>query len=54
VITVNGPEPIENQPSALDYAHYLDKQLAPVADALLACFGQSLEKITDKQMDMFD
>ena len=54
VITVNGPEPIENQPSALDYAHYLDKQLAPAADALLACFGQSFEKITGKQMDMFD
>lgn len=54
VITTNGPEPIELQKSPLDYAHYLDRQLAPAADALLACFGQSFEKITGKQMDMFE
>ncbi|MFP6596215.1 MAG: DNA polymerase II, partial [Candidatus Hydrogenedentota bacterium] len=32
VITVNGPEPLEKQESRLDYAHYLDRQLAPAAD----------------------
>lgn len=53
VITVNGPEPVEKRESGLDYAHYLDRQLAPAADALLGCFGESFEKITGKQMEMF-
>ena len=53
VITVNGPEPIQKQVSGLDYAHYLDRQLAPAADALLGCLGHSFEKITGKQMEMF-
>lgn len=53
VITVNGPEPILDQKSGLDYPHYLDRQLAPAADALLECLGDSFEKITGKQMEMF-
>ncbi|MBQ4797271.1 hypothetical protein F9U41_24990, partial [Pectobacterium versatile] len=35
VITVNGPEPLENRRSPLDYNHYVEKQLQPVADAIL-------------------
>ncbi|MFP6582913.1 MAG: DNA polymerase II [Candidatus Hydrogenedentota bacterium] len=53
VITLNGPEPIEKWTSALDYDHYLDRQLAPAVDGLLGCFGDSFEKLTGKQMEMF-
>ena len=39
IITLNGPEPIENICSAPDYQHYVDKQLAPVADSILHFLG---------------
>ena len=35
LITVNGPEPKDYRLSAIDYQHYIDKQLRPVADAIL-------------------
>jgi len=53
VITLNGPEPIENICSAPDYQHYVDKQLAPVADSILHFLGTSFEKITARQLDVF-
>lgn len=52
-ITVNGPEPTEALRSALDYAHYLDRQLAPVADGILHVFGRSFEQLTSRQLEMF-
>ncbi len=52
-ITLNGPEPSEAIRSPLDYGHYLDKQLAPVADAILQVFDQTFEKLTSRQMEMF-
>ena len=54
IITLNGPEPIENICSAPDYQHYVDKQLAPVADSILHFLGTSFEKITARQLDVFD
>lgn len=53
VITVNGPEPVAAQTSPLDYQHYLDKQLAPVADSILYFVGQSLAGLVDDQMSLF-
>jgi DNA polymerase-2 len=53
VITLNGPEPVEARKSPLDYGHYLDRQLAPVADAILHVFDQTFEKLTSRQMEMF-
>ena len=53
VITLNGPEPIENIQSTPDYQHYSDKQLAPVADSILYFLDTSFEKITARQMDVF-
>ncbi len=29
------PEPLEYRRSAIDYEHYIDKQLRPIADAIL-------------------
>lgn len=52
VITLNGPEPIENITSIANYQHYVDKQLAPVADSILHFLGTSYEKITARQIDL--
>lgn len=53
VITRNGPEPVDAVHSALDYQHYLDKQLAPAADGILQFLDTSFAAITDAQLDMF-
>jgi DNA polymerase-2 len=53
VITINGPEPVDNNPSPIDYQHYVDRQLAPAADALLHVKGTSVSKILDRQMSLF-
>lgn len=57
VMTVQGPQPIDvvvgcypNAP--LDYQHYLDKQLAPVVDALLQVFDESLATLIDQQLGL--
>ena len=52
-ITLSGPEPEEKRQSPFDYAHYLDRQLAPVADSILHIFNQSFEKLTGNQLEMF-
>lgn len=53
LITLNGPEPSENSTSTPDYQHYVDKQLAPVADSILYFLNTSFAKITARQMDVF-
>jgi len=37
----------------VDYQHYVDKQLAPVADSILYFLDTSFEKITARQLDVF-
>ncbi|HEY5718430.1 MAG TPA: DNA polymerase II, partial [Motiliproteus sp.] len=39
LITLNGPEPLQYRDSPLDYQHYIERQLAPVADAILPLVG---------------
>ena len=53
IITLDGAEPIENHPKNIDYQHYSDKQLAPVADSILRFKDTSFELITQRQMDVF-
>ncbi|GHA36046.1 DNA polymerase II [Photobacterium aphoticum] len=53
VITVNGPEPIEAQQSPIDYDHYVDKQLRPVADGILPFIGLSFDAMTAPQLGLF-
>ena len=53
VVTMNGPEPISNLVSSIDYQHYLDRQLGPVADGILHFVGDSFERITADQMGLF-
>lgn len=53
VITRNGPEPIDDLRSLLDYTHYLEKQLAPAADSILQFMDTSFSALTDAQLEMF-
>jgi DNA polymerase-2 len=53
VVTTDGPEPVESRTSPLDYQHYLDRQLAPAADALLSVKGTSVAEILDAQLRLF-
>jgi DNA polymerase-2 len=53
LMTLGGPEPRLYRESAIDYQFYVDKQLAPVADAILFFKSSSLAEITDKQMGLF-
>lgn len=53
LITLNGPEPLTLQTAPLDYQHYIDRQLAPVADGILHFVSDSFEQITADQMKLF-
>ncbi len=53
LITVNGPEPIEDLRSPLDYSHYLERQLKPAAQSLLQELGEDFETIGGRQLKLF-
>jgi DNA polymerase-2 len=53
LITLNGPEPLETRRSAIDYDHYLSRQLQPVADAILPFVGDDFASLIDRQMVLF-
>ena len=53
VITVNGPEAIEYLQSPIDYQHYINKQLKPVADGILPFVGLDFSRLTDDQLGLF-
>ena len=53
VVTLNGPQPIEYVTSQIDYEHYIDKQIKPIADGILPFIGLSFEEITSAQMGLF-
>ncbi len=53
VITVNGPEPSDERHSAIDYQHYMDKQLEPVTDGILHFLDSSFQSVTSAQIELF-
>ena len=56
VMTTEGPEPIQKRSDApLDYRHYSEKQLAPIADMILRFYASSYDEITGpgKQLSLF-
>lgn len=55
VITKRGPVPIELTHGDLDYQHYIEKQLKPIADSVLGLLGESFDSIIKSpQLDFFD
>ena len=54
VITKKGPVPVGLNPTDIDYNHYIDKQLRPIADSILCLLGTSFSSIvSSQQMNMF-
>ncbi len=53
LMTINGPEPLEYLHSRIDYQHYIDKQIRPIADAILPFIGLSFERLIGTQMRLF-
>jgi len=56
-ISLNGAEPrygaLEPSSTPIDYQHYIDKQLAPVADSILYFLDSTYEQITQRQLNIF-
>jgi DNA polymerase-2 len=53
VITLAGPEPLEARTAAIDYDHYLTRQLQPVADAILPFVGDDFATLIGGQLGLF-
>lgn len=55
VMTLQGPEPVSAMTALPDYAHYIEHQIAPIADAILRFLGTDFESIvqTKKQLALF-
>lgn len=53
VMTLAGPEPLENRRNGIDYEHYLTRQLQPVADAILPFVGDDFSTLINRQMGLF-
>lgn len=56
IMTSNGPEPIQLKKHSIDYEHYIDKQIRPIADSILIFFKKSISDIIagGKQANLFD
>lgn len=55
MITTEGPEPLENLEHPPDREHYLQRQIRPVAEPVLAALGLNFDEIAEKyhQQDLF-
>ena len=53
LITVAGPQPLENLTAAVDYDHYLTRQLQPVADAILVFVDDDFSALVGGQLGLF-
>ena len=53
VITAAGAQTLECRHDRLDYDHYVDKQLTPIADTILNAIGTSMSAVLDQQQDLF-
>ncbi|MBN1175448.1 DNA polymerase II [Candidatus Woesearchaeota archaeon] len=45
VITLEGPQPIQKILAPLDYDHYIEKQIKPIADSVLGLLDSSFEDV---------
>jgi DNA polymerase-2 len=54
-ITTKGPEPLQKLKHKLDYEHYINKQIAPIANQVLSLLGIGFDEVTknSKQKKLF-
>ncbi len=55
VVTHRGPEPVGEETAPPDYAHYIEHQIEPVADAILHVLGTDFATVaeTQRQLSLF-
>jgi DNA polymerase II len=55
LMTEKGPEPLEMRKSKIDYEHYIDKQIRPIADSILSFYNMTFEDVVknSKQKTLF-
>jgi len=53
VITKRGPIPVELKHTDIDYDHYIEKQLKPIADSVLSLLGESFDSIVQSNQLSF-
>ena len=53
VMTVAGPQPLETLAAPVDYGFYVERQLQPVADAILAFMGTDFQTVMSGQARLF-
>jgi len=55
IITVGGPEPAEERRSAIDYEHYVQKQIRAVSEPVLTTLGLNFDRVIgdDAQLRLF-
>ena len=55
VMTLSGPEPADERQSALDHEHYVQKQVRPVAEPVLALLQLTFDKVIgdNRQLELF-
>ncbi len=53
VMTTAGPEPLENLHSPIDYDHYIERQLEPIADGILPFLHDDFATLINGQMGLF-
>jgi DNA polymerase-2 len=53
IITTAGPEPIEYLKNPIDYDHYVEKQLKPIADGILPFIGLDFTQLSASQLGLF-
>lgn len=54
-ITEDGPEPIQKLKHKIDYEHYIEKQIAPIANQVLSLLGKTFDDVMkgSKQKTLF-
>jgi DNA polymerase II len=55
VMTTDGPEPLQNITHPLDYEHYIEKQIKPIADSVLVFYDTNFDDLmkNSKQTSLF-
>jgi DNA polymerase-2 len=53
VMTTAGPQPLEAVTAPIDYAHYIERQLQPIADAILPFVDDDFTLLTSPQRTLF-
>lgn len=51
-ITINGPEPVTKHKSSIDYDHYIEKQIKPLANTVLSFYDDKFDDILKNSSQM--